>query len=385
MFLCVYFDYGKNRSKAIIPNYWILCIILIVVAGIKYRIGGDPLSYDDDYPDFPTFDKFETTDFSLLKYEPLFYYIVACCKLISPDYFVFQFVQAAVINFAVFRVLKEHTKYIFTGALLYYLLFYLYFTEIMRETFCIALFLLFFKLILSKRYIIYYGVCIVGSFIHLSAAFMFVAPILYFLCRKGWRIPLIFLGITVLLFLVILSNPYIFIKIIPIEILIKIYNYNLLGIYWPTVILNYLHVLAIFILIRLNEKYNKNSSVLIPFAKIYILILLCTIAIQGIYRLSNYVCIIEIVLIVNVIKPIFLYAKKRQQSVLKFSTALCIILLLKTYSFTMHTDQYYPNSHFYNLYFPYETIFNPIRHPWRENIFYLHQEETYLTKKANDR
>lgn len=382
---CILFDFRKNNKNSKLINYWTICIALIIISGIKYRVGGDPLSYDDDYSGFPSFYQFANTDFSLLKYEPSFYVIVAFCKLISPEFYIFQIFQAAVITYVVFKFLKANTIYIYSAILLYYILFYFYFMEIMRETFCIALFLISIKYLLHKKYIIYYAISCVAFSIHLSASFLFIIPILYKVCRQGWKKLILIFVAMVMMFGLILKNPLIFIKIIPIKILMKIVSYNLLEIYLPSVILNLIHIVALILLVQLSYKFYNTKDKLwyIPFLKIYILILLATMSVQGIYRLSNYVCVFEIIALVNLIKPIWLRAKKFQVSVCKYTTAISFIIVLKIYSFTMHTEDYSPNTHFYNLYFPYETIFHPVRHPWRENIYYMQQEETWYKKDKN--
>ena len=47
------YDYKGKKSKKW-TNYYILMIVLIVIAGLRYRLGIDSIRYEEQYKDFPT-------------------------------------------------------------------------------------------------------------------------------------------------------------------------------------------------------------------------------------------------------------------------------------------------------------------------------------------
>lgn len=157
LFLCAYIYDIKGAKKNVRLHYVLICVLLILIAGLRYRVGGDTLSYFDDYGSFPTFPEFPHTDFSELSYEPLFYAITAFSKLIHPDFAVFQFVQSSIVNITIFCFITKRTSYRFLSVCLYFILMYFYFNmEIMREAMSVCVFLLSVKCIEKKKYWAYY-------------------------------------------------------------------------------------------------------------------------------------------------------------------------------------------------------------------------------------
>lgn len=183
--LCAYIYDVKRAKKYARLHYILMCTLLILIAGLRYRVGGDTLSYFDDYSSFPTFSEFPHTDFSELKYEPLFYVIVAFSKLLHPDFAIFQFVQASIVNIIFFYFIATRTLYKFSSICLYFILMYFYFNmEIMRESMSVCTFLLSIKYIEKKNYLVYYLFAIIAYLIHTSAIFYFHSHCYTLFCRK---------------------------------------------------------------------------------------------------------------------------------------------------------------------------------------------------------
>ncbi len=370
----VVLDRGRFDAKSSNAVYWLLCLVFIIVSGVKYRVGGDPLTYADEYDSYPTFGDFGSENIFQMRYSPLFYVIVALCKLVSNDFVCFQIVQALVINIAVFWIINRYSRFRFTAVFFYYILFYLYFWEVMRETFCIALFLFAVPSLLQKRYLRYYLIVLPAVFIHISASFLLVFPLLYKFVEKGWLALWVGAFVCAMLFILIFKYPTAFALVLPGKIMHKIMSYASVGIYGPTVVLNYIHACALAILTALSEKICGKDKIQ-PILKIYILLFILTAGVQGIYRLTNYVCIFEAIVISNLLFPVFRQLLAKQFSSVVLAVSVSIILVLKAFNFTISTDYYSSGTHFYNLYYPYETVFAPESHYWREAIYYHQMEE----------
>ena len=75
--------------------------------------------------------------------QPGWIFLISILKSFSNDFFVFQFVQAIFINYAISRTIVFNTKYIFTATLFYFVYLYTELNfEVMRESFAVG-FLLF--------------------------------------------------------------------------------------------------------------------------------------------------------------------------------------------------------------------------------------------------
>lgn len=380
-FFCYYYDVLRKTDKKVF-FYWSVCVALILLAGLRYRVGGDTLSYFDDYPTFPEFKEFPSTNFKDLPYGFLFYTITAIAKLVSPDFFIFQLIQASIVNIAIFFFIKKYTPYYFTAVLLYYLLMYFYFNmEIMRESMsvCISLFAMLF--LLKRYYLKYYFLAIVAYYMHNSAIFLFVFPLIYYMLQKNWIVFVsIFIGIS-LVFFYLLQNPSILLSILPLKVVLKIWGYTSLGpMSTGGAILNYIHILALYLLYVVCKKHSYRMD-LMPFLKFNMLIYALTPFITGVYRLTNYFVVYEIIVLVNIFYLLLSHWRTKQYSCLRILTVAFILIVLKVQHATIDSSEYAAGTHFYNRYIPYESVFSERKHPMRENIFYIQMKEQQLKKE----
>ena len=86
----IQFDFSKKNKSEDKILYWFICVLLICIAGFRYRVGGDTLSYFDNYSRWPTINDLATIDYTVFTYQPLWYFFAAICKLISPDFYILQ-------------------------------------------------------------------------------------------------------------------------------------------------------------------------------------------------------------------------------------------------------------------------------------------------------
>mgnify|MGYP001045525604 FL=1 len=186
---CTYqFDLKRRLHKKWI-FYWSICIIFILLSGLRYHIGIDPLIYENNWNRYPEFwdfnwskdiEKFRSIP-ETERYRTGWIIYVMIIQIFSKEFFVGQIVNAILINLAIFRLVKKYTSHPFTVILIYYgsFTFVEFNFELMRETVAVSLFLLWaFEYYLKKKWIKYYLVVLCAYQIHPSAMMMFVMPLI---------------------------------------------------------------------------------------------------------------------------------------------------------------------------------------------------------------
>lgn len=170
--------------------YFILCVFLIFLAGLRYRVGGDTLNYmvyHKFIPDLFHIDLF--TPIVGVNKEVGWIFLSSVAKLFGDEFYWIQFLQATIVNVGVFIFFKRHTKFYFTGVLFYYITFYLYFNfEILRESVAISIFILYgLKYILAKKYKMFYLTVGFMTLFHTSAVFLILLPLLLKFSSKNYN------------------------------------------------------------------------------------------------------------------------------------------------------------------------------------------------------
>ena len=178
-------------------------VVLILLAGLRYRVGGDTLMYMSMYDEIPALSELKYFDFEEALYNPLWYVYNSLFKSIGDDFVYFQIGQAIIVNSVFFWFFRKYSpQYYFSAILLYYIGYYCYFNmEILREILCVCILMLMTPWLLAKRWIPYYVGCIVAINLHYSSAVMLGIPLLYYMFRKpSWKLQLIIIaGIKILL------------------------------------------------------------------------------------------------------------------------------------------------------------------------------------------
>ena len=371
-FFFIHFDVrGKRKYGNFF--YFFSYIVLVSIAAFRYRVGGDSLGYFDEYSSYPTMSDIFTTDFSSMRYQPLFYLFAAVCKLFGDNFFYFQLFHAIFINLIIFLFLKRYSQYKFAAILLYYLLYYLYFNmEILRESLSVCIFLIAVQYLINKSYIRYYILIIIAYFLHSSAIFLFVLPVfVYFLNKNKLYFILLLLGV-IILYMYVISNRKDILHIIPPKLALKMFGYisrDLTSIGTMAIYLLKGLGLSLFLWVEKGNPVKKN--IFVPFIWIGLLVFLLSPIIYGFNRIINYFSIIIIVFIINTFSLVPIIKRKVNQiSTFSLSFALFIFLSLQCKYLTNDTSRFVPNTRFYNRYFPYESIFSGESHYNRENIYY---------------
>jgi hypothetical protein len=170
------FDYKAQKTGKV---FWFAftCILLILLSGLRYRIGGDTLGYMEMYDDFPTLFTVDWKNFET-QFQPLWVLFVLINKTITPDFALLQFTHAIILNVSLFSFIKKRTNHLFTFLFFYFIFRYFVLNfEVLRESLAVAIFLMGFKYWENKKWLSYYIFAFIGFGFHVSAVFLFFLPL----------------------------------------------------------------------------------------------------------------------------------------------------------------------------------------------------------------
>lgn len=355
-------------------------LVLIALVGLRYRVGGDTLTYIDYFDEYPTISELFNFDFSRAQFKPLWYVYNAIIKFIWNDFAFFQIVQAIIVNTIVFWFFKKHVKYFFSAILLYYIGFYLYFNmEILREVLAICIFLLTFSLIQKKKYVEYYLYATIAFFFHYSAMLMFIVPILYIVKDISWKTTLITaIGLFLLLSVVDVS-PLLIKLLLGNDLLnMKFESYSSLDDKS-----NYIGLITIIfpiILLMIVDKYHDIENENIPFKNLmflYVQLTVFTAFFPAMFsRMSNFILPFYVVFILVSIEKFNFKIDKSIFSLRGLAVRLVLFwfVFMRIYSLTKDTSDVMIGTRYYNIFYPYYSVFNPVTDVQREQFVELYKE-----------
>lgn len=172
------FDYLKKRRNRQVCYYMIL-LVLILVAGFRYRVGLDTVRYENQYEYIPSISEIDLADFNNNAYDPLYLLLASIAKSISSEFWVLQLLQALLVNVIVFRFIKLNTENIFFGVLCYYVFLYINFMcEVMREACAVSMLLLGWEYLKKDNIFKFSIFCILAYGFHTSAFILLLFPLL---------------------------------------------------------------------------------------------------------------------------------------------------------------------------------------------------------------
>lgn len=339
----------------------------VLIAGVRYKIGGDTLTYMEWYeqgiPLLNEMSLFNMSNANDTHFDYLWVAFCTFCGLFSDDYFFMQFVHALIINTVYFYFIYKNTKYRFTALLLYFSMGFLYFnTEIMRESLAIAVFLLSLPSFYKKKWIRYYLFAVVAFLFHTSAMLIFFFPFFRFIRINKFFIYSILIIIPLTGIIWSFFQEYIQLFFIFSNIESKVTSYfdekyapNLNGI----ILMMIIYVILPLILVLLSKKDKKIKEA--PFIWLYIVLGIFTIYNGTVFtRFQNYMFFPFIIWLSNV--PF------DARNILKPAKARLIILLIFLFFAGRHYNYFkedYMGVYFYERYFPYNSIVTKKEHPFR--------------------
>lgn len=368
-FICLFgiFHYEiRNKALFLKPYYFLLFVICTLMTGLRYRVGGDALLYENYFFVYPTlknylyFIEFKNS----MNYQPLWILLVAVCKTINPDYYFYQFVHSVIFNSVLFWFLWKYSIKPFTCLFILFInLLYLYYGfEIQREILAICCFLLSYGFFKNNKWFYYYGFVILAFFFHISAVILIFLP--FFKLIKFSR-KFVFLSI-------IISIPLIIGKTVFYDVLSSLFFTEAmsergnvyLGFQFSgsgIVFFYFLRVL-VFLPFLLYFAKNRTSDEHNWLLSSFLVLSILSQVLVGFDRLLNYIYIPLIIFVVDFIydQTLNINAIKRKILLSGVIVGFSGILLIKLFISN------YGNSNYYSVFFPYESVFDKHKTPQRE-------------------
>lgn len=347
----------KNKDQL----YWTICVIFIIVSGLRYKIGGDTLGYMETwklYPNIWNFNWFYDIEQTKAFYPELerhrygWFIYVMFLKGIVNDYYILQICNAVILNIAIFKTINKYSYYPFITLLILYFNFKFFELEfeVMRECIAVSVYLLIaFDHYVNKKWIKYYIGTIIAYLIHPSAIAMFILPIFRYINWnfKAYTIIFVVTSLTIgVAGRIILGN---ILNIIGGEGYTAEYALKAIGKeYNIGYILMYLFqpMLLYSLVLIFRTKIKQSCFTSIIFFTIFLLNLALLYFTAS--RLANYVIIIVYI----AISPIFYY-------IIKISHTVWIAVLLLAIYLTPTIYQFSADPLSMARYFPYQTFIFP--------------------------
>lgn len=372
------YDYRQEKTGKIIL-WCLICIFLTFIAGLRYKLGQDTLTYIGDYTDIHPITKLRIEDFERTRFAPGFVVITSIFKQFTPEFVWFQFFQAAIVNSVVFWFFYKHSRHSFFTILVYFFYLYFLFTfQQMREAFAVCVFLLAWPAFRDGKWFLWYCASIMAFLFHISALIMFFLPCiclpgirqLFIFGKRTWWVAfgVLFIGIAVQAFF------FKYLELIAFSAAmlerIKNYEHNSLG----GSILNFNGVIGTFFqyifypLLALffiqkrkkfeNKKiYNFNKFNALVLTSVFIAIF--SISVTIIARFNNYFFPFAILALSDWIFGYFISRRKR----IKLRLIYWVIIFLPMFGF--HISGTYLNDlnrsgtlKSYMVYYPYTSVFD---------------------------
>lgn len=350
--------------------YYLVLGILILFAGLRYRVGSDTIVYIGQFKYIPPIDKIFSIGLDKFTQRPLWIIYFSFFKYLG-SFYLLQLSTAIIVNCSYFAFAKKNTKNWFTFIFLYFIIYYIGLNfEIMREALASSVAIWGFKYLEQKKWIKYYLISFISFNIHESAMILFILPIFSTINFKikTWTIILLFLSIAIFLFKSILSDingllavvlgesSFLFSKFDVYSSMDNTYNLNYYLNFW------YLPLFCIPLFIiysKLRLQMNLKNLNLIYISSI-LSVLMAFMSVLG--RFSNYLIVFVLIFLADFL--VELVSSKTMKPRIIFFFLLIIFI---SPSIIIKYQSRYGDGRFYNKYYPYSSIFNEFKDPVREN------------------
>lgn len=371
-FFCIRYDFTDLNKKN--ANFWykFSCLVLIAVAGLRYKVGGDTLSYMEYFKDIPYLWDLQKFDFAQAHYDPLWVIFSSISKSIFNDFTFFQILHATFINIIIFRFIRQNTAFRFTAALIYYLFFYINFnTEILREALAICMFLLGYSALKEKKWLKFYAYAFLAFLFHVSALILFIIPLL-----RNIKFKLItVLPLVALFFLIVFSQD-------SLKLLLSLFlfndriserfvTYSVLKLNGNGMFVEFIiYFLFPALIVYMNHRIWRRK---IAFQELYFTYFFLTVIIigfSGFSRFVNYLTPFMIVYFANTLNWIYRYRIIRPFKRLTVTCLLVIAFVPKIIYYFNDTSSIVRGTHRYNTYYPYDSVFDKEENQKREDLYY---------------
>lgn len=365
LFCAIWYD-SYCKKKYYNFNYILIGVVLVLVSGLRYRLGQDTVAYmkSFDYEIVPIGD-LQLDDILESRNQILWVLLNSFCKTFG-SFALLQILISAFLHISIFYFVHRTCSKSFTVILIYYLYSYIYFSmEILRESLSISCFL-FALLQLNRGSIVKYYVWSLFAFgFHFFACFLFLLPM--FLTKRislKWKLLLL----SVIFVLAFMSRDQLilfFAGVTPESVGVKLLGYasnpdyfdgnmNAIGTIIKFLLPSSVIVFMLFYFRkRENTIFQIKNYIWQSCLVLYVFCLLATLYVPILERFSNYFYIIVCILFASCIyTPRLTIASN--SLVLFFVSIIMLSYQLKV---MLETDSN-AKVPVYAKYYPYASIFN---------------------------
>ena len=359
------FDYSykgtskKNSSRVAVV---VSLIMLSLLAGLRYRVGTDTLSYMDEYYRYPS-------SYFREKYLLGWYLFISTCKSLKFDFYLVQLILAFFTTFAVISFLKPYSNHFFSTLLLYYVIIYpgLNF-EILRQGVSISFFLLSFAYLDGKLYFKYYLFAVIACLFHHSALVLLFIPLLTWIPinKKSTNVFIATFVVVIMLSSFLKEQIYqfsmglSFLEDRSFYYFSKVDTEEAFSIV-PFVLNLTLNVVIPFIVIRYQIYSERVTNAILVVCLFSMIIYIVSAYMPIIYRINNNFQLFSLILFVDLFNYIRIHVKGRPFFVMLVLLLIFIGIKGRVYFANIEgTPGYY-------RYYPYSSVFNEFKVFQREN------------------
>lgn len=363
---CLFYVYDiKSFRKNKTLHYVLSCIILILVAGFRYRVGLDTIAYMRSFesPYYPSLADFSFSgDYGG---DIGWVFINAFAKSVGGGFYTVQFVQAIIVNVAVFWFIKRHSPKPFMAILLFFMFqWWNYCFEAMRESISIAFYLFALDALITENSLKKYYLRVwPAALVHTFGFVTFIFPLIK--CIKVNKylpiIIVVFLGVflsigDILTELVIgmdgmdsmvasKATKYIESDIYGVS------NLSLAGI--ASLVVSRI-IPMVYLIYVLHKDNDSSSKTFIPYLICYILVVILRIEVPIFFRFYNY---FEVMMIIAMTQAVSVKHIRNRQVMTSLAWIMILFMVfIRTYELTKpETDSDVYKT--YNRYVPYNSIF----------------------------
>jgi hypothetical protein len=384
LFSLSYFFDLKRKKRNIKLHYFIAVIIFVCIAGFRFRMAPDSITYMEDFIyRTNTLNKLSITDFEITRYQPFWILLNSICKSVYNDYFFFQFVVSLIVNLVFFYFIKKTTTKVFTSLLFYGVVSYLYFSmDIIRESLAIGMFLIAILKFDEKKYFMCFLFFLFAILFHVFAVFLGLVFVI--ISQNISRYFKYTIFSIILLFFILTPN---FMETISENVgelmgsQISSYNEVITNkISISGFIYMFLRILPILFCIIKFRKLDEINSLLISkklilnLAEIYVLLIIIRVFyIPFLERVINYFIFFVIILMTSFLYHLIHDKIKKSHQVVSFFTICIIVFSFNILPMFKFVEEW--NSPYYKRYFPYSSIFSKTYDKEREFIIIIEGKE----------
>lgn len=371
LLLCIFIYDIRGVSQFREFNVILIVLILTLVSGLSYRLGGDGVVYMEEYSLYGSISDLSISYLrSFNGRMPGWVLLCTLCKTFTSSYWFFKLVHAIILNVAYVKVIKSTANYVFTGILFYFIL--LYFNQnfqVLREALAISCFFYSIPYYNSGKWAPYYLFALLAISFHEGAIFLLLLPFIKIMGVNRYTIPLYLIAGILFIYFASFILEFLIGIYIDGEIQGKIQSYTS-GMdsqysfsYWSNILLN---ILLPFFILYYYYKRDIRISYFYPVIFglfIYILSLVVPIA----YRLNNYCLIFNYILIADFVFYLTMNLKVNSQVRIAITYFFLIVFLSfkgRMY-FLNYGDTQYPS---YVQYYPYASVIEKYEDPTRERF-----------------